>query len=180
MISRIGMAPRQPGFTTDSFVRHWRTTHADAAAKIPNLRGYTQLHPVLVGGRIPLPYPGFDACSILDFDDLDAMDEGFRSALYQDEVAADERGFVDKQRFSLLLAEPRRHRPIEPGAVVLATLVRRHPAVPADDRHQRPQGVAIGVHGGHLDRPAVLVEHVHVKPLARQVQSRVQHVRASR
>ncbi len=88
---------------------------------------------MLVGGRIPLPYPGFDACSILDFDDLDAMDEGFRSALYQDEVAADERGFVDKQRFSLLLAEPRRHRPIEPGAVVLATLVRRHPAVPADE-----------------------------------------------
>ncbi len=133
MISRVGMAPRRPGLTTEAFVRHWRTTHADAAGRIPGLRRYVQLHPVVVGDRLPLPYPGFDACSILDFDDLAAMDEGFASPLYQREVATDEQTFIDKQRFSLLLCEPRRHQPIEPGSVVLATLLRRHAAVPADE-----------------------------------------------
>jgi hypothetical protein len=33
---------------------------------------------------------------------------------------------------------------------------------------------------GHLDRPAFLVEDVHIKPLARQVESGVQHAWASR
>jgi len=33
---------------------------------------------------------------------------------------------------------------------------------------------------GHLDRPAILVEDAHIKPLARQVQSGVQHAWASR
>jgi hypothetical protein len=37
------------------------------------------------------------------------------------------------------------------------------------------QSVRVGVDGHHLDRPALLVEHVHIKPLARQVQSGVQH-----
>jgi len=33
---------------------------------------------------------------------------------------------------------------------------------------------------GHLDRPAFLVEYVHIKPLARQIQSGVQDAWASR
>jgi len=41
---------------------------------------------------------------------------------------------------------------------------------------EAPQGVGIGADRGHLDRSPLLVEHVHVKPLARQVQSGVQHV----
>ena len=42
-----------------------------------------------------------------------------------------------------------------------------------------PEGIGIGTDRGHLDRPAGLVEQVHIKPLARQVQSGVQHVWAS-
>ena len=41
---------------------------------------------------------------------------------------------------------------------------------------QGPQRIGVGADGGHLDRPAILVEQVHIKPLARQVQSGVQHV----
>ena len=37
------------------------------------------------------------------------------------------------------------------------------------------QGVNVGVNGCHLEGPALLVEHVYIKPLARQVQSGVQH-----
>ena len=39
-----------------------------------------------------------------------------------------------------------------------------------------PQGIAIGTDRGHLDRSPVLIEQVHIEPLARQVQSGVQHV----
>ncbi len=51
-------------------------------------------------------------------------------------------------------------------------------AVPADDPNQRPQGITVGSDSRDLDRPTVLVEHVHIEPLARQVQSGVQHLRA--
>jgi hypothetical protein len=40
---------------------------------------------------------------------------------------------------------------------------------------QPPQPGGIRTDGRHLDGPAVLVEDVHIEPLARQVQSRVQH-----
>jgi len=42
-----------------------------------------------------------------------------------------------------------------------------------------PERIGIGTNCRHLDRPAVLVEQVHIKPLARQVQSGVQHAWAS-
>jgi hypothetical protein len=48
--------------------------------------------------------------------------------------------------------------------------------VAADHPDQRPEGIPIGADGGHLHGPAILVEHVHIEPLARKVQSGVQHV----
>jgi hypothetical protein len=128
MITRLGMAPRLPHFDSVGVLRHWQTSHADAAGQIPMLRRYVQLHPVLVDGRFPLPYPGFDAGSELDFDDLDAMDAGFASETYQTTVRADEDSFVDKSRFSMLLADRRILRDGERGGVRLVTLLRVHPA----------------------------------------------------
>jgi hypothetical protein len=52
-------------------------------------------------------------------------------------------------------------------------------AVAIHPGHERPQRVGIGADGGHLDRSTVLIEQVHIEPLARQVQSGVQHVWAS-
>ena len=46
------------------------------------------------------------------------------------------------------------------------------------DELAEPEHLRTG--GGHFDRPALLVEDVHIKPLARQVQSGVQHAWASR
>jgi hypothetical protein len=45
-----------------------------------------------------------------------------------------------------------------------------------DEGSQRPERVDVRTDGGHLDRSPVLIEYVHVEPLARQVQSGVQHV----
>ncbi len=132
MITRVGMAPRRADLTPAESLAHWRTAHADAAARIPGLRRYVQLHPVLVDGAFPLPYPGFDAGSLLDFDDVDAMRAGFASPVYQSLVRADEGDFIDRSGFHLVLTRREvRRRLDEP--VVLATFWRRHPAAgPAD------------------------------------------------
>lgn len=127
MITRIGMAPRRRELTPAEALEHWRIRHADAAAQIPGLRRYVQLHPVLVDGDLPLPYPGFDVGSFLDFDDATAMDEGFGSETYRDVVRSDEHGFIDRTGFSTLLASRTVRRELaEP--VVLVTLWRLHPA----------------------------------------------------
>jgi hypothetical protein len=42
-----------------------------------------------------------------------------------------------------------------------------HPlAVAPDASGQRPERVGVRADGGHLDRPALLVEHMHIEPLA--------------
>lgn len=133
MIARLGMAPRRAGLSTTDFVEHWRTTHSVAAGRIPGLRRYTQFHPVLVEGRLALPYPGFDACSLLEFDSPESMDAGFASAVYRDEVMPDEAVLVDKSRFSLFLGEARISSVIPGGSVVLVTLLRRHPALTSEE-----------------------------------------------
>lgn len=131
MITRLGMAPRCCGSSTEEVLDHWRRAHADAAARIPGLRRYVQLHPVLIGGVHALGYPGFDACSELDFDSLDDLEAGFGSAVYQGAVRDDEERFVDRSRYSMVIAE-RHDLSTQPLAssprVRLLLLMRRHPA----------------------------------------------------
>lgn len=149
MIARLGMAPRAAGLSTPDFVEHWRTTHSVAAGRIPGLRRYMQFHPVLVDGRLPLPYPGFDACSLLQFDSLESMDAGFSSSVYRDEVMPDEAVLVDKARFSLFLGEARISSEIPDGTVVLLTLLRRHPALTSEEFATVLDGPWSAWPGGH-------------------------------
>lgn len=125
MITRVGMAPRAAGLTYEAFQEHWRSEHAGVAGEIPGLRGYVQNHAVLVDGRPVFPYPGVDACSELEFDDLDGMDAGFASEHYRRTVTADELALVDKTRFAMILSKRRVLSAGEPGpdAVKLLTFV---------------------------------------------------------
>ena len=66
------------------------------------------------GGRPLFPYVGFDACSELEWDSLEAMD-AFASEHYQRAVVADEHSLIDKSRFLLLLSERRVLQDGEPG-----------------------------------------------------------------
>lgn len=136
MITRVGVAPRRAGMSIAQFQQHWRGPHADAALRIPNLRGYVQNHAVLdAAGRPLLPYPGFDACAETVFDDLASMDEGFASATYQRDVRADERELIDGSGFALLLCERRvlDARPAPDDAVKLMTFLRTHPSCPREE-----------------------------------------------
>jgi uncharacterized protein (TIGR02118 family) len=124
------MAPRRPGTTLSEFQRHWRDEHAEAALLIPTLRAYVQNHAVLDrNGRPLLPYPGFDACAETDYDDLAAMDAGFASPEYQQDVQADEAMLIDKSKFWFLLCERVVLVSGSPAAdsVKLLTFMRAHP-----------------------------------------------------
>jgi uncharacterized protein (TIGR02118 family) len=125
MITRVGMAPRASGLTYASFQEHWRSEHAGLAGELPGLRGYVQNHAVLDAGRPLLPYPGFDACSEIQFDSLAAMDEAFASEHYLGAVTADEHSLIDKARFGLVLTERRvlLAGDVDEGAVKLLTFL---------------------------------------------------------
>src|SRR5579884_1157512 len=106
-ITRVGMAPRADGLTVEAAQEHWRTAHGDVASGIPGLRSYVQNHAILRDGLPLLPYPGFDACSELQFDSFDAMRAGFASKHYQSAVRADESNLIDKTRFMMALTRRR-------------------------------------------------------------------------
>lgn len=133
MITRFGMAPRLTHLSPEQALEHWRTSHADAAGAIPGLRGYVQFHPVLVGGRPLVPYPGFDACSMLDFDSIEAMDAGFASETYQTTVRADEDRFIEKPRFASMFGDRDVLTQRADGTEILSVcFMRRHASCDAD------------------------------------------------
>jgi uncharacterized protein (TIGR02118 family) len=104
MITRIGVAPRKPGLDTATFQAHWAGPHGDVVTRLPGLRRYWQNHAVLDGaGEAVLPWPGFDACSDLEFDDVAAMHAAFQSEAYATAVKADEGDFVDKSRGGVIV-----------------------------------------------------------------------------
>lgn len=117
------MAPRAAGLDFEAFQHHWSSEHGALAGSLAGLRSYVQNHAILADGRPLLPYPGFDACSELCFDSLEAMDAAFDSEHYRSTVTADERSLIDKSRFGLMLTERRVLDDGEPGegAVKLLT-----------------------------------------------------------
>ena len=123
VITRMGMAPREASLDYEGLQAHWRSEHADLASQLEGLRSYVQNHAVLEHGRPLLPYVGFDACSELEWDSLEAMDAAFASEHYRQAVVADEHSLIDKSRFLLLLSERRVLQDGEPGpdAVKLLT-----------------------------------------------------------
>ncbi|MBF6621238.1 MAG: EthD domain-containing protein [Patulibacter sp.] len=157
------MAPRFPQRTFRSFLDHWRTSHADAVGKLPNLRRYVQYHAVLRDDHPLLPYPGFDACSALSFDSVAAMDDAFASDVFLGAIQADEREFVDKTRFTGVIGEVRTQAG-DPddgpeGRVALATLWR---TVEGGDRDALLERLAAddAVAGGRaIDHTQIVTDH---------------------
>lgn len=130
MIVRVGMAPRAAGLTYEACQEHWRNEHADLAGQLVGLRGYVQNHAVLRDGLPLLPYPGFDACSELSFDDVAAMDAAFASEHYRESVTTDEHSLIDRSRWTMLLTDRRivEDGDVPDGAVKLLSFLPRHPA----------------------------------------------------
>ncbi len=133
MITRIGMAPRRFGLTGTQFQRHWHDVHGPLVRKFEGLRRNWQNHAVLRDGEPLLPWPGFDACSEMDFNDVAAMQLAFRPDRYPPELKADSEYLIDKSRAAPMVA---RHihvsgtidtGTIDAGAVRLMTFMRAAP-----------------------------------------------------
>jgi len=153
MITRFGMAPRSKGMSVEAFRHHWRTAHADAAGQIPGVLRYTQNHSLLEDGRYLLGYPGFDACSELDFESVAAMDAGFASDTYATVVRNDENEFVDKTRFSLIVTNPTVVIDGPAEGIKLIRMFRNHPSADAGalaDAVTGPVAEALWSYGSRL------------------------------
>jgi uncharacterized protein (TIGR02118 family) len=147
VITRVGMAPRAAGLTRKAFQEHWRSRHAGEAARLPGLRGYIQNHAVLDRDGEPLlrPVPPFDACSEIDFDDIPAMEAAFASELYRGAVAQDEREFIDRTGFLLLLTERIVLNDVAPAPYKLLTFGEAsHDLPPTAERHEVLEAIADG------------------------------------
>lgn len=133
-LTRVGAAARRHDMTIEAFQEHWKTAHGPTAGAIANLTRYVQHHAVVFDGRTVFPYPGFDACSELDFESLEHMDDGFAQAAAAGDLKADEDRFVDKSRYSWILGEVdvRMEATESEDPVTLVTWWRTHPASDAD------------------------------------------------
>jgi uncharacterized protein (TIGR02118 family) len=135
VITRIGMAPRAAGLSHEQFCEHWRTQHAAVAGQLPRVRAYVQNHPILSDGRPLLPYPGFDACSQIVFDDMAAMEASFATRTPDSELRQDELRMIEPSRLMVVLAGHRvilQGAELPDGAVKLMTFLRAAPAAGSD------------------------------------------------
>ncbi len=145
MITRVGMAPRAAGLSYEQFSSHWRTEHAVVAGALPGVRSYVQNHPILAGGRPLLPYPGFDACSQLVFDDEAAMQASLATRTPDSALRQDELRMIEPARLMSVLVTPRtvlEGSTLPDSAVKLMTFVRVAPAANADALESRLDEIA--------------------------------------
>jgi len=105
MITRIGVAPRRKGLTSEAFQAHWGGRHGELAKQLPGVRRYWQNHALLRNDEPVLPWVGFDACSEIVFDDIATMNKSFESDHYLKDVRDDEALLVDKTKGGLTLTD---------------------------------------------------------------------------
>jgi uncharacterized protein (TIGR02118 family) len=98
VITRIGTAPRRLGLTTEEFQQHWYATHGPLVRKLKGLRRNWQNHALLRDGEPLQPWAGFDACSEMEFDDLQSMAEAFSPEHYPVELKNDSEHLIDKSK----------------------------------------------------------------------------------
>jgi uncharacterized protein (TIGR02118 family) len=153
-ITRLGTAPRAAGLSYTGFQDHWRGEHAGLAGGLPGLRRYLQNHAVLEDGLPVLPYAGFDACSEIEFDSVEAMDAAFASEHYRSTVTADEHALIERSRFMLALMERSVVRDGAPpaGAVKLLSFWRTTARASTAELHDAlaEQWVAATAGAGHV------------------------------
>jgi uncharacterized protein (TIGR02118 family) len=105
---------------------HWRSVHRAIGRSLPGLRRYVQNQGIVRDGRYVLPYPGFDICSELTWDDRAAMDAALAAPQHLQNSLDDERNFAEPDLADVCLSE--RHVRIDgDGPVRLMTFMRRHP-----------------------------------------------------
>ena len=94
--------PAKPGLTHLDFRKHWITTHAQAALKMPGIRRYVQSH--LVDEAYLYARPHFDGVAQLWFDSAEAMRSAFDSPSGK-ALAEDGPKFTDMSALRMFVAQ---------------------------------------------------------------------------
>lgn len=128
MITRIVLAPRRAELDIEEFQEHWYRKHGPLVAKLRNVRRLRQHHAVLRARAPLLAWPGFDACSEMDFDDTQALREALSDEHYPRELRQHSAELVDLEKAGTMLAQ---REQISGAAaaegVALMTFMRRAP-----------------------------------------------------
>ena len=105
MVIRIGVAARRTGLSVAEFQRLWHDRHGPLVAKFKGIRHIWQNHALLREGMPILPWPGFDACSEMVFDDLAAVQLALSEENYPRDLREDSPHVVDMSTSGVMLAE---------------------------------------------------------------------------
>lgn len=92
----------KPGLTHLEFRKHWLTTHAQVALKMPGIRRYVQSH--LVDEAYLYARPRCDGVAHVFFDSAQAMTDSFASPAGKDDLADGEK-FIDMPNLSFFVAQ---------------------------------------------------------------------------
>jgi uncharacterized protein (TIGR02118 family) len=118
---------RRPGLSDEQFHRYWRETHAPIVARIPQLKGYVQSHPIPFANNNST----YDGEAEVWLDGLGALEALRKSREYLDGAFKDEPNFIDLNRSDFLAA--RDHvivdGPAKPGLVKGVWRMRRKPGI---------------------------------------------------
>jgi hypothetical protein len=99
-VTRFGLLPRRPGMTLEQFQAHYRDIHGPLGAQMPGLLRYWQNHRIAPPRGPALPWPGFDACSELDAESVEAHLAMAVSPIARGPIEADEPKLLDRSKRS--------------------------------------------------------------------------------
>ncbi|HEX4483124.1 MAG TPA: EthD domain-containing protein [Solirubrobacteraceae bacterium] len=127
-VTRFGLIPRRPGMTLEQFQAHYRDIHGPLGAQMPGLLRYWQNHRIAPPRGPALPWPGFDACSELDAESVEAHLEMARSPIVRGAIAEDEPKLLDMPKRSIAWTRRVVAKDEIGAGVRLLTFIRRSPS----------------------------------------------------
>ncbi|MGH7934737.1 MAG: EthD family reductase [Candidatus Binataceae bacterium] len=126
MIKFISAFKRKPGMSLEAFTEYWRTAHAEAVVKVPNLKRYVQSQAIESAYRTGEPV--YDGLAELWYEDTAAMRRAAESpaslAALKDDV-----NFIDMNTFANVLTEEimLKEGPRDSSMLKIATFLFRKP-----------------------------------------------------
>lgn len=102
MINVISFVRRKPGMTLDAFTEYWRTIHADAVRRVPEIRRYVQSQTIAAGYAKGEPL--CDGIAEIWYDDPAAMHRAAGSPAAAAALADDD-NFLDMSRFATIVTD---------------------------------------------------------------------------
>lgn len=135
MVKAIYFLKRKPGMDLDEFFTYWRTKHADAVRKVPELRRYIQCHTIRSG--YSKGEPVWDGAAELWYDDTATM-RRIATTPESRAAAADDDAFLDMSRFEFILTEEvvQKEGAVTPSMVHLVEFVNRKPGMDVAGFHR--------------------------------------------